>query len=49
VFEACHCGTTWKAAGSLGWLKGRNAGTEEVGQEATLLNDHGPYLSCEKT
>lgn len=49
MFEACHCGSTWKATGSLGGLKERNAGTEEAGKGATLLNDHGPYLSFEKS
>lgn len=32
MFEACLCGNAWKAAGSLGWLKESNAGTEDVGQ-----------------
>jgi len=49
VFEAWHCGSTWKATGSLGGLKERNAVTEEEGQGTTVLNDHGPYLSLEKS
>jgi len=39
VFEACYCGSTWKATGSLGGLKERNAGTEEMGQAATLFKE----------
>jgi hypothetical protein len=49
VFEAWHCGSTWKATGSLGGLKERNTGTEEVGQGTIVLNEHGPYLSLEKS
>lgn len=49
MFEACHCGSTWKTTGSLGGLKEINAGTGETGQGATLLNDIGPYLSLEKS